>query len=316
VIGILAAQLVNWMIAEPVPKGASAQEILMSWNGQTGWRWMFGVTAVPALLFFVGSLLIPESPRWLAKSGRIAEAKKVLSKIYPVSGADAVLSEVQSTLGADDEKVDWSALRDPKVVVILTLGIGLAIFQQWCGINVIFNYAEEIFSGAGYSVSDILFNIVITGSVNVAASVAALFLVDRWGRRPLMLFGAASLCVIYIALGACYAMHVKGVAVLVLVLLAIAAYAVSLAPVVWVVISEIFPNRIRGVAMSIAVGALWIACFILTFTFPLLNQALGAAGTFWIYAAICAVGFFFTYARLPETKGKTLEEIETLFNAR
>jgi SP family sugar porter-like MFS transporter len=193
----------------------------------------------------------------------------------------------------------------------LTIGIVLAVFQQWCGINVIFNYAEEIFASAGYSVSDILFNIVVTGAVNVIFSIAALALVDRWGRRPLMLFGAASLCVSYVLLGACYWLGLHGEAVLALVLIAIGCYAVSLAPVTWVVISEIFPNRVRGVATSLAVGSLWIACFLLTFTFPFLNAALGAAGTFWIYGVICALGLVFIAIRLPETKGKSLEELET-----
>jgi MFS transporter, SP family, arabinose:H+ symporter len=313
VIGILLAQVVNWMIAEPVPAGATAQEILVSWNGQTGWRWMFAVTAIPAVVFLITSLLIPESPRWLAKQGRKDEALKILKKLFGTEGAESVLRDVEATVHEGEEAINWKYLKEPKVVSALTVGIGLAVFQQWCGINVIFNYAEEIFSNAGYSVSDILFNIVITGTVNVVFSIAALALVDKLGRRALMLWGAASLCVVYILLGTCYAMGIHGIYVLILVLLAIGCYAVSLAPVTWVVISEIFPNKVRGLAMSIAVGSLWIACFILTFTFPILNKALGAAGTFWIYAAICAVGFVFTFKTLPETKGKTLEEIEESF---
>lgn len=310
VIGILAAQIVNLMIAEPVAANATAEEILNSWNGQTGWRWMFGVTAIPSLLFLVTAFLIPESPRWLVKMNRVEDARKILGRIFDSRRADDVVTEIRSTIHAHDEKVQWSTLLEPRVKRALTLGIVIAVFQQWCGINVIFNYAEEIFSNAGYSVSSILFNIVITGVVNVAFTIAALFLVDRWGRRPLMLFGAASLCVSYILLGACYAFQIHGTAVLVLVLAAIGCYAVSLAPVAWVVISEVFPNRVRGTATSLAVGALWIACFILTFTFPFLNKALGAAGTFWIYAAICALGFVFCWAKLPETKGKSLEALE------
>jgi predicted MFS family arabinose efflux permease len=193
---------------------------------------------------------------------------------------------------------------------VLFLGVGLAVLQQWCGINVIFNYAEEIFAAAGYNISDTLMNIAWTGSVNMAFTFVALGIVDRGGRRPLMLFGFASLAVIYIAMGCCYQGGVKGLPMLLLVLAAIACYAMSLAPVVWVIISEIFPNRIRGAAMSVAVCALWIACFLLTFTFPQMNAKLGPAGTFWTYAAICALGFIFVKLRLPETKGKTLEQIE------
>jgi MFS family permease len=201
------------------------------------------------------------------------------------------------------------------VLVVLGLGIFLAVFQQWCGINVIFNYAGEIFKQAGYNINDTLTNIVMTGLVNFLFTFVALFTVDRLGRRPLMLFGAAGLALIYTAIGYCYHLKGAGSAVpntlfLALVLAAIGCYAMSLAPVVWVIISEIFPNRIRGTAMSVAVGSLWIACFLLTYTFPIFNAVLGASITFWIYAGICAVGFVVILTRLPETKGKTLEQIE------
>ncbi|HEX6465813.1 MAG TPA: MFS transporter, partial [Terriglobales bacterium] len=195
----------------------------------------------------------------------------------------------------------------------LLLGVALAVLQQWCGINVIFNYAEEVFSAAGYKVSDILFNIVVTGAVNLVFTFVAIGTVDKLGRRLLMLTGSAGLAIIYTLLGAFYYVHSHGAHMLVLVVAAIGCYAMSLAPVTWVVISEIFPNRIRGAAMSVAVTALWIASFILTYTFPLLNRGLGAAMTFWIYAGICLAGFLFIKARLPETKGKTLEEIEAFW---
>jgi SP family sugar porter-like MFS transporter len=194
---------------------------------------------------------------------------------------------------------------------ILLLGVVLAVLQQWCGINVIFNYAQEIFAAAGYQVSDILFNIVVTGAVNLVFTLVALAAIDRYGRRFLLLTGVSGLVVIYTVLGALYRMHLQGKPMLVLVLAAIACYAMSLAPATWVVIAEIFPNRIRGSAMSIAITALWTACFLLTYTFPILNAALGAAGTFWIYAAVCLAGLLFLYFCLPETKGRTLEEIET-----
>ena len=193
---------------------------------------------------------------------------------------------------------------------VLLLGVVLAVFQQWCGINVIFNYAEEIFKAAGYDISSVLKNIAWTGSVNMAFTFVALGVVDRGGRRPLMLFGAAALAVIYTAMAVCYHGHVQGWPMLMLVLAAIACYSMSLAPVTWVVISEIFPNRIRGAAMSVAVSALWLACFLLTFTFPMLNTQLGAAGTFSLYAVICVLGFVFICFKLPETKNKTLEQIE------
>jgi MFS family permease len=193
---------------------------------------------------------------------------------------------------------------------VLVLGVVLAVFQQWCGINVIFNYAEEIFKAAGYDISDVLKNIAWTGSVNLVFTFVALGVVDKGGRRPLMLLGSAGLAVIYTVMGLCYHGGVKGLPMLLLVLAAIGCYGMSLAPVTWVVISEIFPNRIRGAAMSVAVTSLWIACFILTYTFPILNAKLGSAGTFWLYAGICVAGFVFILLKLPETKGKSLEEIE------
>jgi len=314
VIGILLAQVTNWLIAKPVPSDATVLEIMQSWNGQVGWRWMFGVTAIPSLLFFISMFAVPESPRWLAKNGGHEMAKRVLSRIGGESYGAQALAEIETTLHEDASRADLSSLLDPKLVRILLLGVALAVLQQWCGINVIFNYAEEVFSAAGYTVSDILFNIVVTGVVNLVFTFIAIGSVDRYGRRVLMLIGSAGLAIIYTCLGSFYYIHSHGVHMLVLVVAAIGCYAMSLAPVTWVVISEIFPNRIRGAAMSVAVTALWGASFILTYTFPLLNHALGAASTFWIYAAICVAGFLFIKARLPETKGKTLEQIEGLWN--
>jgi MFS family permease len=218
---------------------------------------------------------------------------------------------VQATLSREEIRhVRFSDLMDRRLTRVLLLGVVLAVFQQWCGINVIFNYAEEIFRAAGYDITSVVKNIAWTGSVNLVFTFVALGFVDRAGRRPLMLLGSAGLAAAYTVLGLCYHRHVTGWPVLVLVLAAIACYAMSLAPVTWVIISEIFPNRIRGAAMSVAVMALWLACFLLTYTFPMLNKSLGAAGTFWTYAVICVAGCAFIAFTLPETKGKSLEEIE------
>ena len=311
VVGILLAQIINWSLVRNLPAGASDEFIRNSWFGLQGWRWMFGLTAAPALLFFAGMLAVPESPRWLAKNGRPALAKMILVKIGGENYGAAALREINSTLATKEiQRVHFGDLLDPKMAKVLVLGVGLAVFQQWCGINVIFNYAEEIFKAAGYDISSVLSNIAWTGSINLAFTFVALGTVDRFGRRPLLLFGAAALAVIYAVLAVCYHQHVQGLPVLLLVLAAIGCYAMSLAPVTWVVISEIFPNRIRGAALSVAVCALWMACFILTYTFPMLNASLGAAGTFWLYAGICVLGFTFVFFKLPETKGKTLEQIE------
>jgi SP family sugar porter-like MFS transporter len=314
VFGILLAQVVNWLIARPVPPGASPSEILYSWNGLVGWRWMFAVTAIPSLLFLVASLLVPESPRWLAFKGRHEDALRVLERLGGRSYAQHVMEDFAAVANAQPQRSVLAELRSSGVVPILLLGVLLAVLQQWCGINVIFNYAQEIFAAAGYQVSDILFNIVVTGAVNVVFTFVAFFTIDRFGRRFLLLTGLCGLVLIYAVLGMLYRMHLQGKPMLVLVLAAIACYAMSLAPATWVVISEIFPNRIRSSAVSISVTALWSACFLLTYTFPLLNAALGASGTFWTYGAVCLAGAVFLWLRLPETKGRTLEEIETDFS--
>jgi len=311
VIGILLAQAINWFLVRHLPPGATDDFIRNSWFGQQGWRWMFGLTAAPAILFFAGMFLVPESPRWLAKNGRAKLAREILKKIGGENYAAAATAEIQSTLASEEiQRVRFADLLEPKMRKVIVLGVVLAVFQQWCGINVIFNYAEEIFHAAGYDISTVLKNIAWTGSVNLAFTFVALGVVDRAGRRPLMLFGSAALAVIYGVMGFCYYSGVKGLPMLLLVLAAIGCYAMSLAPVTWVVISEIFPNRIRGAAMAVAVSSLWIACFLLTYTFPMLNAQLGSAGTFWLYGAICMAGFVFVFFKLPETKGKTLEQIE------
>jgi SP family sugar porter-like MFS transporter len=317
VIGILAAQLVNWLIAEPVPTGATAADILASWNGQTGWRWMFGAEAVPAFLFFLLMFLIPESPRWLVKNGREAEAEKILARVGGTGFAGQALGEIRDTLATGEiRKVRFRSLFGPGLAKVLVVGVVLAVYQQWCGINVIFYYAQEIFTAAGYGVSGVLFNIVITGTVNLIFTLIAIRLVDRLGRKPLMMAGSAGLAVVFGLIGASYAVHSRGVHLLALVVVAMALYALSLAPVTWVLLSEIFPNRIRGAAMSVSTVSLWSACFVLTYTFPLLNKRLGPAGTFWIYAGISVFGFIFIRSRVRETKGKTLEQIEREFVGR
>lgn len=307
VLGILGAQIVNWQIGDyfmPDKNVLSADGI------EWAWRWMFWAELVPAIIFFIFAFIIPESPRWLATNQRVANARKVFVRIGGEKHAEAELSEIQRSTTDSEAKTDWKTLFQPNVRKVLIIGIVLAVFQQWCGINVIFNYAHEIFSAAGYAVSDVLMNIVVTGVTNVIFTFVAIYTVDRWGRRALMFVGSAGLAFIYMILGACYYFQITGWPMLLLVVLAIACYAMSLAPIVWVVLSEIFPTRIRGAAMAISTFFLWVASFLLTYTFPILNESLGASGTFWIYGGICLAGFLFIRSQLPETKGKSLEEIE------
>jgi MFS transporter, SP family, arabinose:H+ symporter len=310
VIGILLAQFVNWQIADTVPVNFTDTEILASWNGQMGWRWMFWMELIPAILFMLFMFIVPESPRWLAKNGFPEKVKRILSKVGGKEYANDEFNNIQASLLNEKGKVNFRYLFSPGMKKVLIIGVVLAVFQQWCGINVIFNYAEEVFEAAGYGVSDILFNILITGSVNLIFTIVAIYTVDKWGRRALMLMGSGGLAGIYLFMGLAYYLNITGWPLLLLTLLAIACYAMSLAPVTWVLLSEIFPNRIRGAAMAVSTVALWLACFLLTYTFPLLNNLLNASGTFWLYGIICILGFIFILKTLPETKGKSLETIE------
>lgn len=192
---------------------------------------------------------------------------------------------------------------------IVIIGMVLAIFQQWCGINVIFNYAQEIFASAGFDINSTLKSIVATGVVNLVFTIAALPLVDKIGRRKLMLLGASGLTLIYVLIAGAYAMGIMGWPVLLLVLAAIAIYALTGAGDTGAAGGD-FPNRVRGLAMSLGTTALWIACFLLTYTFPLLNAGLGAAGSFLLYGVICAAGYLYILRNVPETKGITLEALE------
>lgn len=312
VIGILSAQIINWRIAEPVPPDSSVEEIMLSWNGQIGWRWMFYTCVIPATLFFLLMFLVPESPRWLAaKPANYKKIQKILAKIGGEEYSNSEMETLKGNVIDQKNRIDLSLFKQKKFRKILSIGVVIAVFQQWCGINVIFNYAQEIFADAGFSVSDILLNIVITGSVNLIFTLVGMFTVDKLGRKSLLLLGAGSLTGIFTIIGSMYFFHIQGWPMLLMIIIAIACYAMSLAPVTWVVLSEIFPNKIRGILMAIATFSLWAGCFVLTYSFPILNKLLQASGTFWLYGFICLAGFIYIYRKLPETKRKTLEEIET-----
>ena len=280
VLGILAAQVVNMLLA----RDTSAVDS-QTWNVEWGWRWMFWAETLPAALFLIMSLFIPESPVFLQlKAGESRQA----------SHAEAGLRD----------------LMQHKYSRVLLLGLVIAVFQQWCGTNVIFNYAQEIFVGAGFDVDGMFINIVITGIANVIFTILALYTIEKWGRRTLMLIGAGGLGLIYLVLGTCYFMGMTGLLMVALVVTAISVYAMTLGPVTWTLLAEIFPHRIRGIAMATCTFALWVGCCTLTFSFPSMNAALGSSGTFWIYSAICMCAFVFLFRRCPETKGKSLEELE------
>lgn len=312
VVGILLAQVVNWRIARPVPDRISSALFLQSWNVQYGWRWMFTAVAVPAIVFMLTSIFIPESPRWLMAKGKEAGARETLTRIGGVAYAESELQGIAHALAREaGNRRSWSDLLRPGVRKVLVVAVLLAFLQQWTGINILFNYAAEIYRSAGYGSNDIFLNIVITGTINLVFTVLAMAIVDRIGRRRMMILGCAGIGVSHMLSGLAYRAGWHGAPILLLTLCAIACYAMTLAPVTWVLIAEIFPNRIRSMGVSVAVSGLWIASFLLTYTFPLLNRVLGSSGIFFAYGAICLAGGLFVFSSVTETKGQSLEEIET-----
>lgn len=293
--GILVAYLVDWLCAR-------------SFGPEASWRWMFGTGAAPAFLLMGLLALVPESPRWLTKQGRAEEALGVLSRIGGREHAEAEMREIKETI--QHEGGSLAQLLQPGLRIALLIAVVMAILQQVTGINTVIYYAPRIFENARFAKDAALLSSVIVGIVNAIFTVVAILLIDRLGRKPLLLIGAAGMGVSFALAGSAFYMHATGIWVLLFILVYIASFAVALGPVVWVVISEIFPTRIRGRAMAIATVCLWIACYMVSLTFPILVDRFGDPFTFWLYGFMCAVTFLFVWLVLPETKGRTLEEIE------
>lgn len=297
VIGVLAAYFVNYLLLA---------------IGENGWRWMFIAEAIPAIIFFVSMLLVPETPRFLTKQKKYERAHFILNRIGGGTFADFTLKEIQETV-RNEIKGDFRQLMDKSLRRVLVIGIVLAVFQQWSGINVIFFYAPDIFSKTGAGIESQLFQTVIIGAMNVIFTLLAMWLVEKLGRKILLLISAIGMALSYLIIGALFFFeHLSGYTLLIFTLTAVASYSMGLAPVTWVILSEIFPNRIRGQAMAIATFCLWIGTFTLTLTFPVFLERLQGALTFWLYGIICIGGFVFILKALPETKGKTLEALERM----
>ncbi len=313
-VGVLLAQVVNWQISlldTSLPDSPDFATIAASWSGQYGWRWMFGLEAVPALLFFTLMFFVPESARWLIKNKEENKARIILTRIGGQFYADKTVTEIKSTLDEDNlAKVNFRELLHHRVVRLLGIGIFLSFLQQWSGLNVVIYYAADIFQAAGYNLKQMMLNIVVVGGVMVLSVFITILTVDRFGRKKLLLLGTSAMAVIYLLIGYSFYIDQGGWVVVFLVLANVMFYSFTLAPLLWVVLSEIFPNRIRGAAISIAALAHWVGNFTLTYSFPTIKETLGWANNFWLYGAICAVGFVVIYLVLPETKGKTLEQIE------
>jgi MFS transporter, SP family, arabinose:H+ symporter len=294
VTGILLAYLVNWAFAAV---------------GPSNWRWMFGMGALPSVVFFLLLLSVPESPRWLVKQNREEDALGVLSRVNDAAAAAAEAKSIKETLLL--EKGSLAELFRPGFRRAIFIAVVLAVLQQITGINAILYYAPRIFERAGFERISAIGQSTIVGFVNMLFTVVAILLVDKVGRKPLLLVAAAGMGISQLLLGAAFKIdNLTGSAILLLILLYIAFFAMAMGPIVWVVLSEIFPTRMRGSAMAIATVALWIADFAVTLSFPVIADRLNESIAFWFYALMCAVDFLFMLFLLPETKGRTLEEIE------
>ncbi|ALO05376.1 sugar porter family MFS transporter [Lactiplantibacillus paraplantarum] len=300
-IGIFIVYFINAAIAS----GSSAD-----WNISTGWRWMMGIGVIPSALFLIALIPAGESPRWLAQHGKQSEALKVLKKVESSElAAKQQLNAIQdSEKVVDDTK--FSDLFNKTWFPVLVIGVLLALFQQFSGSNAIMYYAPEIFKGAGFGQSGAFMATVSIGVINMVITVVSLGLVDRIGRKKLLGWGSFAMSVCLLVVAICFFTHASATVTLTFILLAIASYAISLAPVTWLLISEIFPSRIRGRAMSICTVVLWLSDFTLSYTFPILTQNIGEGWTFILYVVVTAVSALFVWKMVPETRGKSLEEIE------
>lgn len=298
VVGIFVTLFINRWIQRPDD---------LSWNTAYGWRWMLAAEAVPALFFLCLLLFVPESPRWLVQDGREPEAHKILRAIGGSDYAREEIAAVRAVLR--QETGSFSELFAPAYRLPLLIALVLMAGSQFSGINAIMYYSTEIFQGATGNAQAAFNSSVWIGLVNLAATFIAILLIDRAGRRALLLIGNAIQVIALVAVGVIYSRNAHGSALLGFVVLYIAAFAMAMGPIPWVVCSEIFPAKLRGRAMSIATLFIWAGCLLVAETFPLLLKFIGSTRTFWIYAGCSALTFVFILLFLPETRGRTLEEI-------
>ena len=303
IFGMLVIYFVNWFIAR------SGNE---DWLINEGWRWMFFSGVIPAAIFLILLVFVPETPRYLVMNNNEAKALKVLKKISGNDVANSILKDIKGSL--HETKVPWLSYG----FFVIFIGIMLSVFQQFVGINVVLYYAGNIFKNMGASTDSSLLQTIIIGLINLIFTVLAIFTVDKFGRKPLMIIGALTMGISMFALGLSFYMKSEGIMALVFMLIYTAGFAMSWGPVTWVLLSEIFPNSIRG-AMSIAVAAQWIANLIISWTFPMMNDNNWLTDLFhhgfayWVYGAMGILAAWFIWKLVPETKGKTLEEMEKLW---
>lgn len=303
VIGILLIYFVNAAIA-----GLHDH----SWNVESGWRWMFGSGLLPSLFFIILLLRAPESPRWLAAQNNWTAAEDILRKVNGDAKASEEMDAIRQSLNQKQGTV--RELLRPGLRVALIIGIFLSIFSQVTGINVIMYYAPEIFKATGDGSSSALTQTVWVGAINTLMTLVAIKYVDHLGRKKLLLIGSAGMAICLAMVGlAFYQQAMTGYWVLAGILLYISFFAISLGPLTFVVVAEIFPNHIRGRAMGVAIFFLWLSVYIVSQTFPMLLKTIGSAYTFWIYMVMSVLAFLFIWRMVPETKGKSLEEIQDMW---
>jgi len=301
VIGIFITLFINKLIQSA---GDDA------WNTAMGWRWMMGMEALPALVFIALLLTVPESPRWLSQKGRNAEAKNILEKIGGAERAESELASIRAALQQEEGR--FSELFSRIYFKPLAIAVLLMAFSQFCGINAIIYYSTKIFESAGAVKNAAFASTVWMGLINVLFTFVAIAFVDKSGRKPLLLIGTFVQTAALGMVGWMFHTQQNGIALLVCVVIFTGAFAAAMGPIPWILCSEIFPNKVRGRAMSIATFTIWFSCYIVAKTFPMLNDSpsIGPAVTFGIYASISLLSFLFILSIVPETKGRTLEEIE------
>lgn len=304
IFGMLVVYFVNYSIAL---NGDTA------WLNTTGWRWMFASEIVPAVFFLILLFFVPETPRFLALRNNEEKGMKILTKINGAAVAGEVMDEIKATLKTTSGKIFSYGY------LVIIAGILLSVFQQFVGINVVLYYAPEIFKNLGSSTNDSLMLTIIVGAINLSFTVLAIFTVDRFGRKPLQIIGALGMAVFMFMLGFSFYFGQLGVIAMVSMLGYVACFAFSWGPITWVLLSELFPNKIRGGAMAIAVAAQWIANLVISWTFPIMNSSTALTKLFnhgfayWIYGLMGILAAWFMWKYVPETKGKTLEQIEKLW---
>lgn len=300
VLGIIIVYFCNYLVAQ------SGDE---TWNIEYGWRYMLGSEAIPAILFLVALFFVPESPRWLSKNGNNAVALQILERLNPKEEAQKVHQEIKTAL--QQEKGKLSELFEKGFRTAIIIGIVLALFSQITGINAIMYYAPEILKSAGFGVDSALMQTVLIGVINSIFTFVAIKYIDKAGRRKLLLWGIMGMIICLLVIGGLYRFDaLQGPWLLIFILGFVACFASSLGPIPWVLISEIFPTKVRGVAMSICVMVLWIGVMLISQFTPVLLSDLGPSFTFWLFMVNAIFLWVFTYKMIPETKGKTLEEIE------